>query len=187
MVNYIISGKTSEAASLVPAITQSHFHMYITRDIEEAKRYCLNMYKGTNKRFGLMASSKAENLKRYFMKPVFHPDVAAWFNRKPDHPDSCCQLKTTISEFDCQGLEVDFPIIGWGEDLVWNGDNWTLFKEDEPSDSENNTYRFNSYRVLLTRGRDGFMIFVPQTSKLDQTYEMFKELGMIEYDERITR
>ena len=187
MVNYIISGKTSEAASLVPAITQNHFHMYITRDIEEAKQYCRNLYNGTEKRFGLMASSKADILKPYHMKPTFQPDVAAWFNRKPSHPDSCCQLKTTLSEFACQGLEVDFPIIGWGEDLVWDGDNWKLFKEDEPSDSENNTYRFNSYRVLLTRGRDGFMIFVPPTSKLDQTYELFKKLGMTEYDERITR
>ena len=180
MVNYIISGKTSLAASLVPAITQSHFHMYITRDLEEAKKYCRNLYGGTEKRFGLMASSKAYNLARYIMKPTYQPDVAAWFNRAPYEPNSCCQLRTTISEFDCQGLEVDFPIIGWGDDMVWDGENWRLYKENEPIDSENNTYRFNSYRVLLTRGRDGFIIFIPPTKKLDQTYEMFKSLGLME-------
>lgn len=180
MVNFIISGKMFDAACLVPAITQSHFHMYITRDLEEAKRYCRNLYDGTDKRFGLMASSKANNLTRYIMKPTFQPDVAAWFNRAPYEPNSCCQLKTTISEFDCQGLEVDFPIIGWGEDMVWDGGRWHLYKEDEPIDSENNTYRFNSYRVLLTRGRDGFIIFIPPAKKLDHTFEMFKELGVEE-------
>ena len=177
MVNYIILGKTSEAARLVPSITQECFDMYVTRDLEEAKRYCRNRYGGTDKRFGLLASSKAYNLASYIMKPAFQPDVAAWFNRSPYHPNSCCQLRTTISEFDCQGLEVDFPIIGWGDDMVWDGEKWRLYREDEPLDSENNTYRFNSYRVLLTRGRDGFIVFIPPTTKLDLTYELFNRIG----------
>ena len=177
MVNYIISGKTTEAASLVPGITRAGFNMYITRELEKAKQYCRNRYHGTDKRFGMMASSKAYNLARYIMKPAFQPKVEDWFNRAPYEPNSCCQLKTTISEFDCQGLEVDFPIIGWGEDMVWNGSSWDLFKKDESFDSENNTYRFNSYRVLLTRGRDGFIVFIPPTSKLDLTYELFNRIG----------
>ena len=179
-VNMILSGSIEDATSLVPIITQAGFNMYITRNLEKAKQYCRNRYQGTNKRFGLMASSKAYNLSRYGMRPTYQPDVAAWFNRAPYEMNSCCQLKTTISEFDCQGLEVDFPIVGWGDDMVWDGISWSLYKENEPIDSESNTYRFNSYRVLLTRGRDGFIIFIPPIEKLDLTYRMFKTIGLEE-------
>ena len=112
------------------------------------------------------------------MKPQFQPDVAAWFNNAPSEAGSCCQLGVTVSEFDCQGLEVDMPIVGWGTDMLWTGTGWSKFKNDEDADSEANTYRINSYRVLLTRGRDGFIIFIPDEEKFNTTYEVLIAAGV---------
>lgn len=180
-VNLLIEGNISDARGLSESILAAGFNMYVTRDLSGAKNYCINRYAGNeNKRYGLMASSKAGNLSLYGMKPQFQPDVAAWFNRGPSEVGSCCQLAVTVSEFDCQGLEVDMPIIGWGTDMLWKGSGWLKFKENESVNSEANTYRMNSYRVLLTRGRDGFVTFVPKETRFDATYKVLLNAGMKE-------
>ena len=72
------------------------------------------------------------------------------------------------------------PIFGWGTDLTWNGTDWNLYRPQESPDSEANTYR-----VLLTRGRDGFIIFVPDDRELDSTYNLLKEIGVLELKKAI--
>lgn len=52
------------------------------------------------------------------------------------------------------------------------------FKSDESVDSEANTYRINSYRVLLTRGRDRFIAFIPKTAELQSVYDALVEAGV---------
>lgn len=179
-INLIIDGNIAGARKLSDSILTAGFNMYVTRDLNEAKNYCINRYAGNeNKRYGLMASSKAYNLSTYRMKPQFQPDVAAWFNREPSETGSCCQLGITVSEFDCQGLEVDMPIVGWGTDMLWTGAGWSKFKNEEDADSEANTYRVNSYRVLLTRGRDGVIVFVPDEERFNATYEALVKAGML--------
>lgn len=64
--------------------------------------------------------------------------------------------------------------------MTWNGNTWNKFKPKEDDTSDNNVYRVNSYRVLLTRGRDGFIIFVPPTGQLNKLFEMLKNLGIKE-------
>ena len=178
-VNLIIDGDISGAKALSDSILAAGFNMYVTRDLNAAKNYCINRYAGNeNKRYGLMASSKAYNLSSYRMKPQFQPDVAAWFNRAPSEAGSCCQLSVTVSEFDCQGLEVDMPIVGWGTDMLWGDSGWAKFKENESADSDANTYRINSYRVLLTRGRDGFIAFIPDETRFDCTYNVMVRAGI---------
>lgn len=178
-INLIIEGDITGASSLSGSILSAGFNMYITRDLNTAKNYCINRYAGNdNKRYGLMASSKAYSLSSYRMKPQFQPDVAAWFNRAPSEVGSCCQLSVTVSEFDCQGLEVDMPIVGWGTDMLWEGSGWSKFKDNEAADSDANTYRINSYRVLLTRGRDGFIVFVPDETRFDDTYNALIRSGI---------
>ena len=180
-VNKLIDGDITAAKALSSSITEAGFNMYVTRDLERAKNYCRDRYQGNeNKKFGLMASSKAYNLGSYRMKPMFRPNVAAWFNNAPDEAGSCCQLQVTVSEFDCQGLEVDMPIVGWGADMLWEGSGWSRYKASEPVDSDENTYRINSYRVLLTRGRDGFIVFVPPETRFDSTYDVLVRAGIVE-------
>ena len=85
-------------------------------------------------------------------------------------------MTAAISEFKCQGLEIDMPIIGWGRDLQWSGNRWKPNGVREGTDDYD--YRINSYRVLLTRGRDGFIIFVPPG--LDNAANVFKKAGIRE-------
>ena len=66
------------------------------------------------------------------------------------------------------------PIIGWGEDAKWVKGKWQF----AGNDSEKVTYRNNSYRVLLTRGREGFIVYIPQG--LDDIAEIFDKVGIRE-------
>lgn len=180
-VNSIIEGDIDEAEALVEDIYEAGFSMFVTRDINVAKEYCRTRYEGSvDKRYGMLQSSKAWNLKRHGVYSKFRPDCGVWYNTPAGSGNSGCDLKMAISEFDCQGLELDMPIVCWGTDMTWNGRDWDLFQKDEPADSDANTYRKNSYRVLLTRGRDGFIVFVPEDEALDGVYDLLTEIGIEE-------
>ena len=176
-VNYIIDGRIDEAAALSDSIYAAGYSMYYTRDLSVAKEYCRDRYEGAqNKRYGMMASSnRYTGLRKYGIAATFRPDVAGWFNADPSSSRSSCALTVAISEFDCQGLEIDMPIIGWGQDLKWTGSRW---QPNETEGSDEYDYRINSYRVLLTRGRDGFIIFVPP--EMDAEAAVLKQAGIKE-------
>jgi DUF2075 family protein len=79
-----------------------------------------------------------------------------------------------LSEFGCQGLELDYVGMCGGGDLIWNMDEWTPRTMRAPRwqvirESEKRRFRLNGYRVLLTRGRAGVVIFVPRGSADDPT------------------
>lgn len=173
---YMEAKRRDTKGRVADSIYEAGYSMYFTRDLNAAKEYCRDRYAGYfNKRYGMMTSSKAYDLKKYGIGPAFRPDVAGWFNADPGNSRSSCALSVAISEFDCQGLEIDMPIIGWGQDLQWSSKGW---KPNADEGTDDYDYRINSYRVLLTRGRDGFIIFVP--SGLDNVADVFKKAGIKE-------
>jgi len=88
-----------------------------------------------------------------------------------------------VTEFGCQGLELDMPLIAWGSDLTWDGTKWqSNIRKNKARDPH--TLRINSYRVLLTRGRDGLLVFVPDEANLDSTYEVLLSVGFQELKNR---
>lgn len=183
-VNNIITEDFKAARNLVANIYNQGFSMFVTRDLEAAKSYCNNRYyEQDTKRYGLMASSKAKNLKGYVdnsFNATKEVNVGWWYNRAKGEKGSCCNLKDVVTEFACQGLEVDMPIICWGDDMRLVDKRWQRYSESEAVNSPTNLYRVNSYRVLLTRGRDGFIIFIPPNSnQLDEVYHLFVDnLGL---------
>ena len=183
-VNYLIDGDIENASKLTESIYDEDYHMYCTRDLETAKSYCRNRYEDEpNKKYGLIASSKSKILPKYGMDNTFKGTrikYGKWFNNPSDDPQSCCALKKVVTEFGVQGLELDMPIIGWESDMIWKGDEWKKYIQNQDEDSDVNTYRRNTYRVLLTRGRDGFVVFVPNERVLDPVYEILKEAGIKE-------
>ena len=183
-VNYFIDGDLENASKLSDSIFDEGYSMYCTRDLESAKSYCKERYEEEpNKKYGLIASSKSRILPKYGMDNRFEAtriNYGKWFNNPSNDPKSCCALNKVVTEFGVQGLELDMPIIGWEMDMLWTGNEWKKYILKEDEDSERNTYRRNTYRVLLTRGRDGFIVFVPNDSKLDPVYEILKEVGIKE-------
>ncbi len=184
--NALIDGDIDKARSYISSIYEEGFSMAITRNLDAAKEYCIQRYgEDPDARYGMIASSKGRDLPQFGVDNSFYGAInrgkyGKWFNTSRGSGYSCCDLKTVVTEFGIQGLELDMPIVCWDRDMAWNGTGWNKFKPREDDTSDNNVYRVNSYRVLLTRGRDGFIIFVPPTEQLEKTYEMLKGLGIKE-------
>jgi DUF2075 family protein len=81
------------------------------------------------------------------------------------------------TEFQCQGLELDMPIIGWGDDLTWTGTEWRERPKVRRRVHNPLQITKNAYRVLLTRGRDGFVVTLPQVPEMDGTFDTLIAAG----------
>lgn len=177
-VGCLVDGKPDPQGAA--EIMSSGFQLYITRDLDLAKKYAVQRY-GANreKRFGLLISSRAKPLlKKHHIEslPSFH--VGQWFDVNPESLWSCCALTSAATEFEIQGLELDLPIVCWGEDYQWDGAKWVvpnLRYEDPVRDPD--TLRKNTYRVLLSRGRDGMVVYVPKKESMDPTASFLLQCG----------
>ena len=174
-VNFVLTGKLSEASILAQKIWRQNFPIFITRDIDEAKCYVRDRFKGeSSKRFGILASSKDQVLPNYGIQNGFHQTKqvknAKWYNANLGEQGSCCNMEEVVTEFGCQGLEIDMAIVAWGNDYLWDGTNWILRKmRTRIPQIDPHQLRLNSYRVLLTRSREGLVIFIPPTTEFDAT------------------
>jgi hypothetical protein len=100
--------------------------------------------------------------------------IGHWFLKPYTHFRSAGALELPLSEFGCQGLELDYVGMCWGGDLIWSNDEWIPRMMRAPRwqvirELEKRRFRLNGYRVLLTRGRAGVVIFVPRGSGDDPT------------------
>jgi DUF2075 family protein len=183
-VKSLLDGDFFTARTLAERMYSQGFDIYITNDINVAAQYVKERYKGDEEaRFGLMASSKAKNLAIYGINTEWNCTrnirVGPWYNDPSDSFTSCCSLREVVTEFSCQGLELDFPIVCWGNDFTWVDNNWKSPKKSRLNKAKDpHQLRMNSYRVLLTRGRDGFIIFVPNEIAMQSTYEALKLAGI---------
>jgi hypothetical protein len=178
----LLVGDTQQCAAIAPTITKQGFNLYVCRDLDIAKDYVRDRYgEELDKRYGLLASSKAKNLPRFGVQNGYEFTrrlrVGPWYNDEPSSPSSCCQLREVATEFSCQGLELDMPLIAWGDDLWWDKE-WKIKPSGRSAAKDPGRLRTNSYRVLLSRGRDGIVVFVPQEPKLDSTHQILKRSGM---------
>ena len=173
----VLEGDCAEAARLSDFIREDGFEIYITDNLEKAKEYVRNRYENQyDKRYGMMVSSQAENHKDISSGKMSYPAIASWYNAVPNEQGSCCQLKKAASEFESQGLELDFPILCWGDDLTWLG-KWVNTARRRSNARDPHRLRINTYRVLLSRGRDGMIIYVPSTPTMKSTYQILIESG----------
>lgn len=181
-VAHLLSGEFDRAAQLMPSLIEDGFDAYVTRDLDAAKAYCGDRYREqSSKRYGLLASSRAKNLTQYGIhndyKSTQRVKVGPWYIDPPSSPLSCCAFNDVVTEFGCQGLELDFPIVGWGDDLLWNHETW-VSSVRQRNVRDPLRLRINSYRVLLTRGRDGIIVFVPPERKMDIIHDVLRQAGL---------
>jgi hypothetical protein len=166
-------------------------NLYVTRDLELAKTYLRDRYaKSPNARFGIVASSRDRDLPKFGVENDYmstkQVKLGPWFADGTRSAKSCCRLESVMTEFGCQGLELEMALLAWGTDLVrsqgrWSIDNAKGYRptgQSKPRDPYQ--LRLNAYRVLLTRGRDGTVVFVPPMPKLDETWTHLRELGFVE-------
>lgn len=183
-VALLLAGDIPKAARRALPIQNDGFPMYLTRDLEEAKDYVRDRYiDQPAQRYGLLASSHAKGLVQFGVDNGYmatsRMNIAKWYNAPADDPGSCCALVQPVTEFGCQGLELDLPILCWGPDVLWRNGEWQLnpvrrrYPQTDPRQ-----LLINTYRVLLTRGRDGVVIWVPPLRVLDETEHILLAAGV---------
>lgn len=103
-------------------------------------------------------------------------------------------LEDVATEFDIQGLELDWTCVAWDADLryvnsAWSYKNFSGTKWNNVNQADKKKYLLNAYRVLLTRARQGMVIFIPEGDSNDKTrlpefydgvYSYFKSIGFDE-------
>jgi hypothetical protein len=157
----------------------------VTRNLDVAKSYLRERYADAEfARYGLLASSKDKWLPAFGVDNTFQTTkqlrVGPWYNAHPSDPRSCCHLETVATEFSSQGLELDCALLTWGSDLLWNGFDWSVefAGKNRPPLKDPLAVRKNVYRVLLTRGRDGTVAYVPQDARMNSTHQRLVDCGL---------
>ena len=193
MVHYLLDGESEKAKEVYESII-NRYPIVLTRDLEKAKKWLRDKARG-NERYGLVVSSKAYRLKPLAIDVRCKPDTVHWFLDDINDVRSSLFLEDAASEFDIQGLELDWTCLVWDGDLRYNGTTWDYFefnggsKWNRINKEERKAYQLNAYRVLLTRARQGMVICVPEGNPkdhtrlpefYDDTYLYLKSLGFQE-------
>ncbi len=171
LVNALLERCSSgEAAETARLLENQGYHLRITRDLEKAKGYLRERYaESPESRYGLVASAKDKSLVQFGVANDFQSTkrvkFGPWYGDAEDSPLSCRRLSDVVTEFGAQGLELDAVLLAWGTDLMMEGGSWTNRKARGYMRGVNVKdpfkLRINAYRVLLTRGRDATVVFVP--------------------------
>lgn len=178
-VNHLLDGNATKAAEI--QITK-RFPIFVTRDLNKMRAKLHEQRRGEN-RYGLVGSSGAARLRAEGLEPSssFHAEYPweHWYLAGPGDVRSSYRCEVFATEFEIQGLELDWIGLCWGGDFVWDlhRSHWKLrtLRHGSPSkwspikNLEKITYRKNAYRVLLTRARQGLVIYVPHGSADDPT------------------
>lgn len=170
-VGEVINGN-AEAARCLSAELKD-FPLLITRDLEVARAWLRSKARG-GERTGLLASSNAARLKPHgiFTKAKIEPPK--WFLAPPGDVRSSSALEDAATEFDVQGLELDWTCVCWDANFRWEAGVWQTLqfkgtRWQAVNDAARQAFIANSYRVLLTRARQGMIVFVPEGSDVDET------------------
>ncbi|WP_323175195.1 DUF2075 domain-containing protein [Neisseria cinerea] len=172
---------------------QSNYPIVLTRDLQKAKAWVKAQAKGSE-RYGLVASSGARRLKALGVHVKSEINVANWFLNPKYDVRSSYFLEDVATEFDVQGLELDWVCLAWGENFYYQGNQWYYqsfkgCKWQNINKEEDKQFTQNAYRVLLTRARQGMVIWIPEGSENDNTrqkkfydgtYQYLKSIGIDE-------
>lgn len=142
------------------------YPIYLTRDFNSAKAWIKKKARGTE-RYGLLASSEGKRLRGEGIWVPSEINHVGWFLNGKDNVDSSYYLEVAASEFKVQGLEVDYALLAWDADLRRNDDDFDFFRFrgtrwNHINIEQRQKYLKNAYRVLLTRARQGLIVYVPK-------------------------
>lgn len=163
----------------------ARYPIVLTRSLAEARRWIRRHRRGTE-RAGLVASSSAQRLKPHAIDIRVKTDPVHWFLARGRDTRSSNYLEDAATEFQVQGLEVDWAVVAWDADLRRSGDAWSFHRFrgagwTTVAKVERRRYLLNAYRVLLTRARQGMVLVVPAGSRRDRTRLAAYYDGTFEY------
>ena len=149
------------------------YPIVMTRQLQKAKEWLKSKARGTE-RYGIVVSSEAQRLKPHAIDVKSPMDPVHWFLDDKTDVRSSYYLEDVATEFQVQGLELDWTCVTWDADFrhsshgwenwSFSGDKWNHIRK-----AERKLYQKNAYRVLLTRARQGMVIVVPEGDSSDPT------------------
>lgn len=165
------------------------FPIYVTRDLSKAKHWLREKAKGSE-RTGIIASSGARRLRPLGINVKNEISAPNWFLNEKRDIRSSYFLEEIATEFDIQGLEIDWSCLAWGANFyiannTWHYQNFKGSKWQGINQEISRDYLKNTYRVLLTRARQGMVIYIPIGSEIDHTRPEFFYNGTWEYLQQI--
>ncbi len=170
-VGHLIDGDADAAAHVCGDLPS--YPLLITRNLGNARKWLRERRRG-HERAGLLASSNAARLKPHgiFVKAKIEPEK--WFLAPSDDVRSADALEDAATEFDIQGLELDWACLCWDANFrragsVWKALRFKGTRWQAVNEAKRRVYVANSYRVLLTRARQGLVVFVPEGDMDDVT------------------
>ncbi len=171
-VKSFLDGNALEANTIYAQL-KDDYPIVVTRNIDNAKNWLRSKARG-GEGLGIIASSGAYRLRPYGIHVKSTIDPKIWFLNDKSDVRSSGFLEDVATEFDIQGLELDWTCVAWDANLRKLGDCWEYksFRGTEwqnVNDEIRKRYLLNTYRVLLTRARQGMVIFVPEGDKSDRT------------------
>ena len=198
-IEYLLNNDKDKAINMLKEFNDE-YPLYITRNLNAAKKWIKQetAEEADTIRYGLLAQSNGLRLipEGIFVKNNINQE--AWFLNETEDVRSSNHLEIPATEFDIQGLEIDYTIMAWDANLRYidgefeyykfKGTKWNKIRDT--NEIERN-YLINSYRVLLTRARRGMVIFVPDgddedatrpSEYYDGTYEYLKSIGIKELE-----
>ena len=189
LVKQLLDLKPSEARKTL-ANLEGKYPIVITRNINRAKQWLKEQARGSE-RYGIVVSSQAERLKPHAIDVKSPVDPIHWFLDGKEDVRSSFFLEDVVTEFQVQGLELDWACVAWDADFRYSRDGWEHFSFigdhwNNIRKKERKGYLKNAYRVLLTRARQGLVIIVPsgdpddltrKSEFYDPTFEYLQEIG----------
>lgn len=176
-----------------------NYPICITRDLRKAEQF-VSSNSLRKERCGKLCSSNSKILGRnsHSFDNIDNWHFANWMLDESGR-DSSNSLEFAASEFNIQGLEIDWSLLGWDMDMYYVNGEWHMqkmltAKRFEESTELQKKHILNSYRVLLTRARKGIVIYIPKKNDFedpygvskyyDSTYEYLKSCGIKDLDEK---
>lgn len=192
-IQEIINNDIEKAKNIYTNFIKEDYPIRLTRDLDKARKWLNKKTKGTE-RAGIVASSGAIRLRPFGLNVKAKIDAPIWFLNESEDVRSSSFLEEVATEFDIQGLELDWTCVAWDGDLhhhngLWNYKKFTGTTWKNNSNMERVQYLINSYRVLLTRARQGMIIYIPYGNAeditrpsfmYDGTFDFFKAVGIEE-------
>ena len=189
LVKQLLDLKPSDARKTL-ANVEGKYPIVITRDLNKAKQWLKDQARGSE-RYGIVVSSQAERLKPHAIDVKSPVDPIHWFLDGKEDVRSSYFLEHVVTEFQVQGLELDWACVTWDADFRYAKNGWEHFSFigshwNHIRKQERQVYLKNAYRVLLTRARQGMVIVVPagddkdhtrNSAFYDPTFEYLQEIG----------